>query len=301
MTTAATLAPAVPFRQMLDEAVRHARRHFKRIYPAAAIPLALSAGALPLVQGLFFGDVFASAQARHTDMTRVIVGGGLFVFAMLVFIAVSGLGYGAMFAAATDALAGREVSMRRAWGAMVQPRALGTFLLVGFVVALGSLFCLLPGLYLGLLYAFIVPVMIEESRFGRSAMGRSSELARYNPQRQFDADPRLHVFVTVIVGSMLGYTINLLVQLPFIILQQLVMFRDVAGGQRPDPAQLMARMTWVQVPTQMLGALTNSAVYLYVSFGIALLFFDVRRRKEGLDLEAAVASLVERHRARRQP
>ena len=35
---------------------------------------------------------------------------------MVVFMVVYGLGYGALFAAAMDALAGRAVSMRRAWG-----------------------------------------------------------------------------------------------------------------------------------------------------------------------------------------
>jgi hypothetical protein len=206
-----------------------------------------------------------------------------------------------MFVAATDALSGREVSMRRAWRTMLRPRILGTMALVTLAVGVGSVFCLLPGLYLGLIYAFTLPVMIEEARFGTSAMRRSSELARYNPQRQVDADPRLHVFITFVVGAMLGYTISFVVQLPLIVMQQFLMFRDVAGGQRPDPAQMMARMTWLQVPTQMIGMLTNSAVYLYVCFGLTLLFFDVRQRKEGLDLEAAVAGLIERHRSRREP
>jgi hypothetical protein len=206
-----------------------------------------------------------------------------------------------MFTAATDALAGREVSMRRAWRLMMRPRVFGTLLLLGLAVSVGFVFCLLPGIYLGLIWAFTVPVMVTESHFGTRALSRSAELARYNPHRQFDSDPRMHVFITVMVGTMLGYMVNLLIQLPFIAIQQFVMMRDLAGGQKPDPAQLMARLTWIQVPTQMLGMLTNTAVHLYICFGLALLFFDVKQRKEGLDIEAAVASLVERHRARRQP
>ena len=57
MTTAPALAPALPFRQILDEAVRHSRRHFRRIYPAIAVPMALMAGAVPLSQGLLFRNV----------------------------------------------------------------------------------------------------------------------------------------------------------------------------------------------------------------------------------------------------
>jgi len=306
MTTPAApsipLDQPLPFRQMLDEAVKQARRHFRRIYPYVAIPLALMGGLMPLAQGVFFRDAFQGAGSRKApDVARMMVDFGTFGAVMLAFMILSGLSYGAMFAAATDALSGREISMRRAWGLVVRPRVLGTLLLVGLAVTVGFAFCVLPGIYLGLLYAFTLPVVVAESRFGPSAMSRSAELARYNPQHQFDSDPRLHVFITVMVGTMLGYMINILFQLPLIAFQQFVVMREVAAGHKADPAELMARLAWIQVPTNMLSMLTNTAVQLYVCFGITLLFFDLKRRKEGLDLEAAVASLVERHRARRQP
>jgi hypothetical protein len=151
-------------------------------------------------------------------------------------------------------------------------------------VTVGFVFCVLPGIYVGLIWAFTVPVMVAESRFGTAAMTRSAELA-LQPAAQVRLNPRLHVFVTVMVGTMLGYMINLLVQTPFILYQQWVVFRDMAGVQKADPTEMMARLTWVQVPAQMLGMLTNTAVHLYVCFGLALLFFDLKSRKEGLDLE----------------
>jgi hypothetical protein len=300
MTTVPPLSAGLPFRQILDEAVRQSRRHFRRIYPPIAIPMALMAGAVPLTQALLLRDAIpSSASPRAPNLAAMMGGMVFFAFVVIAFGILWALSYCAMFVAATDALAGRPVSMRRAFRTVLRPRLLGTQLLVAMAVLGGMLLCVLPGLYVGLLLAFTVPVMVEESRFGPSALRRSSELARYNPRRQFDSDPRLHVFVTGMVGAMLGYTISFLVQLPFIALQQFMVLRDVAGGQRPDPAQMMARLTWLQVPTNMLGTLTNTAVNLYVCFGIALLFFDLRRRKEGLDLEEAVAALVARHRARR--
>ena len=57
----------------------------------------------------------------------------------------------------------------------------------------------------------------------------------------------------------------------------------------------MARLTWFQVPSQILAMLTSTAVHLYVCFGLALLYVDVKRRREGVDLEAAVARLVRLH------
>ena len=268
----------------------------------AVVTRAIVGGLLPLAQGLLFKEAFQDAGPdKAPDFAGMMVGFGAFGVAMLVFMIVYGLGYGAMFVAATDALSGREISMRRAWALMVRPRVLGTLVLIGLAVTVGLAFCILPGLYLGLIYAFTIPVIAAESRFGTAAMSRSSELARYNPQGQFDSDPRLHVFITVLVGTMLGYMINLLFELPVMAFQQFVMMREVAAGQKPDPGEMMARLTWIQVPSSILSMLTNAAVQLYVAFGIALLFFDVKRRKEGGDLEAAVAGLVERRRARRQP
>ena len=100
------------------------------------------------------------------------------------------------------------------------------------------------------------------------------------------------VFVVMFVAGLLGYAANMMVQLPFMVVQQVVLMRQVMGGGRPDPARMMQTMMLLQVPSQVLTALVNAAVHLYSSFGLALLFFDVRQRKEGLDLEVAVARLA---------
>lgn len=288
-------APAydtLPFRVLLDEAVRGARRHFGRIYPAVAIPLALVAATLPLAQLTFLRAVSAPGGTAPSPVA-VVQGFGLFFAFMLVFVVAYMMGYGALLSAAVDAVAGREVSMSHAWRRMLRPKVFGTFLMSGLAVGLGSLLCLLPGLYLALLFSLTLPVMIDEGRFGARALRRSADLARYNPRRQIDADPRLKVFLIFFVGMLLGYVVNMVVQLPFVVIQQAMMFRDVTAGHRTDPVAMMARMTWLQVPAQMLSMLTGTAIQLYVCFGLSLLFFDVKRRKEGVDLEAAVARLVE--------
>ena len=285
------LSQPLPFRLLLDEAVREARGHFRHIFPSVAIPLMLVGGALPLAQTVFFQQAMDPAHAA--DPASMVFGFGTFIVALLVFWFVYALAYGAMIAAAVDAVARRPVSMRRAWALMVRPRVFGTMLLVGVIVIAGMMCCVLPGLYAGLLFSLAIPVMVEEGAHGTSALRRSAELARYNPQRQLDEDPRFKVFLVFLVGTLLGYTVNMLVQLPAVAAQQFLMFREAAGGKPMDPAQMMAKLTWLQVPTSMLGMATNAAVHLYVCFGLALLFFDVKGRKEGLDLESAVARLVQ--------
>jgi len=292
--TALPPAQPLPFRLLLDEAVRQTRHHFKPIYPAVAIPLALFSGLLPLAQWLMFRGLPGEGETvpRPGEMFQ---GLAAFWLVMIVWMILYYVSYAVLLGAAVDAMAQKPIAMVRIWRSMLRPRTLGTLFLMGLATALGFSCCVLPGIYVGLLFSFTVPVMVDEGFFGTTALRRSADLARYNPQRAFDADPRLKVFVIVFVGFLLGYAISMLVQLPLIVVQQVMMAREIASGRRMDPAALMARMSLLQVPAQMLGMLTNTAVHLYVSFGLALLYVDVKRRREGSDLEAAVEQIVRSH------
>lgn len=290
MSSTPSLPQPIPFRFLLDEAVRHARRHFKKMYPAVAFPVALLGGAIPLVQAYMFRSMGADgAGGRGSTIVAIVV----FSAVMLIWLAAYYLGYAALFVAAVDALAQRPISMRRAWGFVLRPRVFGSLMLTTLAFALGAVLCLVPGIYLGLIFSLTIPVMAEEGLFGTAAMRRSAELTRYNPQRDLDADPRFKVFVIVFVGTLLGWLVGMLVELPMMAIQQVLMLREVAGGREPDPQRLMATLAWVQVPSQMLSMLTQTAFHFYVCFGLVLLFFDVKGRKEGLDLETAIGRLYE--------
>jgi len=283
-------AQPLPLRLLLDEAVRQSRRHFGRIYPAVAIPLALTGGLMPLSQLLFLRHMSpGSGEPSAADM---IQGFAAFWLVLGIWMVVYGAGYAVLLVGAVDAIAQRAVSMRRAWLLVLRPRVFGTLVLSTLAIGVGFMFCVLPGVYFGLLFCLTVPVMVDEGLLGTRAMGRSAELTRYNPQGGLDADPRLKAFVILFVGTLLGYVISTLVQLPMAVVQQVMMFREIAGGRPPDPVATMARLTWLQVPSQMIAMLTNTAIHLYVSFGLALLYVDVKRRREGVDLEAAIAQLV---------
>lgn len=284
------LGQPLPLRMILDEAVKRGRRHFREMYLPVALPLACVTGLVPLMQARWMRHMI-SGRPDFSSFSGDMV---LFVVGMLIFATVSVLGHLAMTVAAVDAVAGRVVSMGRAWTALLNLRALGTLVLNWLAVLLGSCLCCLPGLYVILLQTLLVPVMVEEGRFGIAALTRSADLARYNPRRTLGDDPRLHVFLILFVGFLLNYAVGFVTQLPAMVIQQVTMFRQVSSGRRTDPGELMASLTWIQVPAGALGALGQVAVQLYVSFGIALLFFEVRHRKEGADLEAAIESLAVR-------
>ena len=276
---------------LLDEALRRFRRHFREVFLPVALPVGLMSGTLPLIQGSWF-RMMGAMEHGGPDPTAMIVGFVVLFGGLLLFSIVYGLGYAAMIVGCTDAVAARPISMKRAWLFVLQPRVAGTILLGWLAVSVGFVLCLLPGLYLALLFALVVCVMVEEGRYGPGALSRSAELARYNPRRDLGVDPRVKTFVLLFVGLLLSYLLSFLIQLPAVVAQQVFIFRSAAGGERVDVGTLMARLAWVQVPTSILGSLAQTAVHVYVAMGLALLFFDVRHRREGDDLEAAVRRLA---------
>lgn len=274
---------------LLDESLKQARRHFRAVYWPVALPLAFVGALTPLAQPLWLNAVQYGPGTSLPAMFAAMV---VIWAVVLLFIFLYGLGYAALQAGATAATAGQPVAMGRAWAFTVRPAVLGTLLLAAVSTLLGTMCCILPGIYVGLLLSVIVPVMAEEARFGAGAFRRSYELLTYNPRRAWGADPRIKAFLVLVAGTLLGYGLSFAVQLPVLVVQQVLMARSIAAGQQLDPAQLMSRLVWLQVPSTFFGTLVQTAVYLYMAFGLALLYFDVRRRKEGADLEAAVARLA---------
>jgi hypothetical protein len=283
------LAPPLPLRLLIDEALKYFRAHFFKIYFPVAIPVALLSGLLPLAQMVWFRSL--TGLENSANPFAMLPGLGAFLLVAILVGVVSGLGYTAVQVACVDAISGRPVSMSRAWLTAVRPRVFGTLVLSWLAMTAGLMCCILPGLYVALLFCVVVPVMVAEGTFGTDALGRSYRLMTYNPQQDFGADPRVKAFLILFVGALLGWVLGFLVTLPLVVVQQIMVFRNVAGATRTDPQAMMQGMLWLQIPTQVLATMARLTVSLYVGFGIALLFFDLRRRREGMDLEAAIGSL----------
>jgi len=283
----AAITEPIPFRLLIDEAVKWTRRYFRAVYVPVAVPTAIVNGLLPVVQALWLNPALYGGAA---DPAQMMVGFSAVIVASLLVGVVWGLGYGALMVAATDAIQGQAVSMKRAWLTMVRPRVFGTCLLVGLCVAVGCMLCALPGIFLGLLFSMILPVMAAEGRYGIDGITRSAQLVRYNPQGDIGKSPMLKVFLIFFLGYLLSGAVGLAVQLPFIVAQQILVFRAAAEGAN-DPSQVMSTATWLQVPGSMLNALVTTAVQVYMAFALALFYFDLRRRQEGGDLEAAIQEM----------
>lgn len=274
----------LPFLVLLDEALRQARRHFRAIYPRVAIPVTIMATLVALVQATWFSRLTGDIANLRTPFWSPGYVGLTLVYSLLLMIA-----YNTMQVAAVDAIAGRPIDMRRAWRFTVQGRVLLTLFLWYLLTFVALICCCLPAFVVGPLLAFVPPVMAEEGKFVVDALSRSAELTWNHPPGRWTEMPLLKVIVLFVVGILLAYMVGILVSLPFQLPMYIDMFRKAAAGE--DIVPRMATWVWLQVPAQLLNALASTAVYLYLCFGTALLFFDTRDRKEGSDLVSNIDSV----------
>jgi hypothetical protein len=274
----------LPFRLLLDEALRLARRHFRAIYPAVAIPVALLSTAAAVIQATWFSRLMEGLGAGRTPFLNP---GYLALIGVQIGVLV--IANNAVQVAAVAAASGRPIDMRQAWRFSLRGKVLGT-LLLSFLLVIASVFCCcLPALIVAPLLAFVSPVMADEGRFGFQALGRSVELARHHPPGRWQESPLFKVLLLIFVGVLLAYLVGILVSLPFQLPMYISAFRKAATGE--DVVKGMSSWVWLQVPAQFLNALASEAVYLFTGFGTALLFYDSRGRKEGTDLRAEIESM----------
>lgn len=275
-------AEPIPFRVLLDEAMKLTRTHFAKMYLPVALPLALLSGVVVVFQLRYLQGVRDSGAANPS-----ISGGCLaFVGVMTLWLALSGLTSAVLTAAAVDGTAGRPISMRDKWTFVLRPSTLGTLFLALVAIVVGFCLLILPGIYASLRLSFLIPVMAAEGRTSTVAMRRSWELVKYNPGKRFLNNTATKIFLLYLVAGLIGWLAGLVVQLPFTAMRGAAAAHRIASGQpggMPSGAEL-----WAQVPAQMLGHLVSTAVTIYSSFGIVLLFLDVVQRKEGKDLASAI-------------
>ncbi len=290
MSAGSVLTRPLPLRILIDEAIRLMRRNFSALYPSIGIPLALVL--MPL--GFLYFQRFTSLVSFSTEPpepSQMIAAMGWIGLTFAGLVLAHYAAWGACILATMDAASGRPIRMTRSWLWTFRPRVIWTLFLTMMAVAGASLFCLLPAIYVGFLLSFVAPVMAEEGRFGLNALKRSAELLHFRSALSLGDNPIVKAFLLLMVAWLLASAMSMLVQMPFAIIQQIFLIRVASEGESPDPAALMGAMAWLQIPGTALGALSTAAVYLYINLGMALLFLDVRRRREGTDLEAALQEL----------
>lgn len=187
---------------------------------------------------------------------------GILVVVVLGFISTV-IATGACFKAVTDAYLGERPEWRSSFRfTMGRFRPLlWVTLLGGLGTALGLLFCLLPGIWLGIVWSVAIPVLLTEGARGTKALGRSFQLvqSRFWPATAV-------IVVSYLIRSVLNGAIGGgVTALTFTDVGQNLFLTQALSGAAGAVAAIIA--------TPFQAAVT------------AVLYFDLRVRKEGFDLQ----------------
>ena len=293
--------------ELLDRAFTLYRRHFRLFVGLMAIPslFTLLFGVVSeLVQGLLRNSPEALAGADPVHMMEMVIGGSIvFLLMFVAYLVAYMVTLGATTVAVSELYTGRAPTMGSAYGRMrgqvgrliilIAVRLVGLFVagmavvfligtgaalaigggvgaaLTGLGIILGTFAMMLGCFVFALRYAVSVPALVLENIPARAAIRRSIDLTRGSLGRA----AVLAVFATII-----AYAALFLLQGPFAV-------GVIMAGPGTSTATCFSLMGAVA------GTIGNAITGPIMIVALAVFYYDVRIRKEGLDLQLMVANL----------
>lgn len=266
--------------EIVDGAISTMRRYPKLIIGAAAVVAAITQIIGLLVQLPFLKDLTAAVSVdpntvsqeqfvqRLTDSLVGFLGGtalsGILVMLGTVFLS----GYVTVIVG--HAVLGEPVTFAQAWDEF-KPRLLrllGASLLTVLVIAIGVAFCIVPGIWLGVMFSLVTPALVLERCGVGTAFGRSRALVNGAWWRTFGI---------LVLAYIIGAVISMIISLPFTLLG------SAANGFSSDPAAALSAGSLV---LSAIGGIIASTITLPFSAAVTVLVYvDRRMRAEGMDIE----------------
>jgi hypothetical protein len=187
--------------------------------------------------------------------------GGLAIATVLQLLAAL-LATAACLRAIAQAYLGEQTDWRSSlsYALRLAPSLLLLTLLYVLGLLLGFVALILPGVWLSVAWAFATPALLVEGLRGRRALGRSFQLVRGRWWRTFGV---------LIVGFLLATIVSTIVQAAFLV--------GIFLGQDNDALVL--------VLSAIAGSLGLAVTTPFQAALLTVIYFDLRVRKEGFDLE----------------
>ena len=238
------------------------------VLPAQVLTSLVQVSAIPDYRpgGFFGGDTtWGDTTFSQGDESAAI---GAFLVTTVISFLASQLATGACFKAVAEGYLGETPS----WRASVRfalRRLLSILwiaILGGIVIGVGTILCILPGIYFWAAFAVALPVLMTEGLRGRRALSRSRQLVKGRWWKTF-----LLLFVAGLLASVVGGAVTAAVA-------------SLSFVSRDDEALLF-----------VVGAISGTAGSLVTTpFKAAyttVLYFDLRVRKEAFDLRLLAEQL----------
>jgi hypothetical protein len=257
METDAPLLRPLGIGEVLDVALkivwRNAATLFKIVvfvvFPVQVISAIIQVSAIPNQD-----DV-----VENTDIAALI--GAFTVTGILGWVA-STLAAGACFRAIASAYLGERTDWRPSLEfALRRLRSIiWVTLLGGLAAGLGLILCIIPGVYLWVVFSLAVPVLLTEDKRGTKALGRSRDLVRGYWWR---------VFAIVLLGTILAAILGGVVE----------GLLGAASGFDTTPTDATSAVLSV-----VAGTVSDVLTTPFTAAFVTVLYFDLRVRKEAFDL-----------------
>lgn len=139
---------------------------------------------------------------------------------------------------------------------------------------LGIMASLVLSIWLVLRYGLSVPALVLEKLRATDAIKRSILLTRGNLGR---------VFLIGFLMTLISMTVSGLLQGPFMVASIVLAIQN--QGAAPF---------WINIPMTLAGGIGQAATAPLLMIGLALLYYDTRVRKEGLDLQLIMEAIDQR-------
>ena len=250
--------------EILDAGIKLFMRHWRTLVLSVVgliLPVQiLSALVTASVAPEQFDPLTSDSGVSEGEETEFFIGQG--IVALLSGLSIL-LATAVCFKAVADAYLGAEPDWRRSLRFALHRLGglIGVAILSAILVTLGTIALILPGVWLFVSYAVAVPALLLERIGAWSALRRSFRLVRGRWWQ---------TFATLLVGYLLIGVLGALVTAVIMIVPSLL-----ADGN-----------TFVGAVGAVVGGTVGSALTTpYSAAVITLLYFDLRVRKEGLDLQ----------------
>ena len=252
--------------EILDVAIKICLAHWRTLLKAVLVVvvpvqiLGTLVNAEYTVEQFDFSTDSTQTPAETIDELNQYLG-GLALATVLQGLAVL-LATAACFRAIAQAYLGEQADWRSSlrYALRLTPSLLLVTLLNALGVLLGFLLFILPGIWIYVAWAFATPVLLVEGLRGRAALGRSFRLVKGRWWRTFGV---------LVVGFILAAIVSTIVQSVFLI--------GIVVGEDNDALVL--------VLSAIAGSVGLAVTTPFQAALLAVLYFDLRVRKEGFDLE----------------
>jgi hypothetical protein len=240
--------------ELIDAAVQLLRQHYMEIVTASAIFLIPA-----FILRLFMPDVRAGQLPVGQQLSTVALGAAITVIFSVVSTA-------AVVVVISDSYLGREVSIVSAVQRVIDRfwSVLGAALLQTILTGIGFLFFVIPGVLCVAWFFAGTAVVVIEGKTATAALGRSRQLAAGS------------------VGRILG--VLLLTVLIVATIEIIALFLVGIAGVFIHAGTAL---------TVLGGNLASLLIYPFFTVVITLLYYDLRIRKEGFDLEVMATELAQ--------